>query len=286
MDEGHAILAEAVAAYQAALGPRLLAAYALGSLAHGGFSPLVSDVDLGLVLTDPPTSDDPERLRLVAESVKAGGSALHERLSVFWGTPSTLRGEADGGRFPPLDRLDLVENGRLLAGEDVRAGLSVPDRGELLVEGAAFALDFLGPGLDAPGRDSGLGSLAPAGETVMEEILDPERLLAEGPRHVTKIALFPVRFLYTAATGRVGTNEAAAAHHLAQDGAPGRPLVAAALTWRTTPPDDHRTAAELLGRELVPLYVHYLDDHTARLTDLGEADLAAAFARWRARLGA
>ena len=81
MDEGHAILAEAVAAYQAALGPRLLAAYALGSLAHGGFSPLVSDVDLGLVLTDPPTSDDPERLRLVAESVKAGGSALHERLS-------------------------------------------------------------------------------------------------------------------------------------------------------------------------------------------------------------
>jgi hypothetical protein len=127
MDQGEAVLAEAVAAARAALGARLMAAYALGSLAHGGFSPLVSDVDLALVLTDPPTSADPETLRLLAETVKAGGSPLHQRLSVFWGTPATLRGETDGGRFPPLDRLDLLQNGRLLAGDDVRSDL--PDRG-------------------------------------------------------------------------------------------------------------------------------------------------------------
>ena len=286
MDEGRAVLGEAVAAFQAALGPRLVAAYALGSLAHGGFSPLVSDVDLGLVLTDPSTSDDPETLRSVAEAVKAGGSVLHERLSVFWGTPATLRGDAAGGRFPPLDRLDLLENGRLLVGEDVRAGLPAPDRVALLVAGAAFALDFLGPGLDATVGEQGLGSMSAAGETVMEEIRHPRQLLAEGPRHVTKIVLFPVRFLYTAATGGVGTNEAAAAHHLAQAGAPGHDLVAAALRWRTAPPDDHRAAAGLLGRELVPLYLHYLDDHAARLAELGEAALAQAFARWRARLTA
>jgi hypothetical protein len=286
MDDGRAVLDEAVGAFQAALGPRLVAAYALGSLAHGGFSPLVSDVDLGLVLADPPTSDDPETLRLVAESVKAGGSVLHERLSVFWGTPATLRGDAAGGRFPPLDRLDLVENGRLLAGEDVRPGLPAPDRVELLVAGAEFALDFLGPGLaaTAAGGGQGLGSLAAAGETVMDEIRHPDTLLAEGARHVTKIVLFPVRFLYTAATGRVGTNEAAAAHHLAQTGAPGHDLVAAALRWRSAPPDDLPAAADLLGRELVPLYLHYLDDHTARLSELGRASLAEAFARWRARL--
>src|SRR5439155_19007171 len=46
---GEDVLARAVAAYEAALGSRLIAGYALGSLAHGGFSPLVSDVDLGLV---------------------------------------------------------------------------------------------------------------------------------------------------------------------------------------------------------------------------------------------
>jgi predicted nucleotidyltransferase len=51
--QGQAVLAEAVSAYRQALGERLVAAYALGSLAHGGFSPLVSDVDLCVVLTDP-----------------------------------------------------------------------------------------------------------------------------------------------------------------------------------------------------------------------------------------
>ena len=45
-EQGRAILADAVDAYQAAFAKRLVAAYALGSLAHGGFSPHVSDVDL------------------------------------------------------------------------------------------------------------------------------------------------------------------------------------------------------------------------------------------------
>lgn len=44
--DGNGVLADAVAAYRVVLGDRLVAAYALGSLAHGGFSELVSDVDL------------------------------------------------------------------------------------------------------------------------------------------------------------------------------------------------------------------------------------------------
>jgi hypothetical protein len=47
---GEAVLARAVPAYRAALGSRLIAGYTLGSLAHGGFSALVSDADLGLIL--------------------------------------------------------------------------------------------------------------------------------------------------------------------------------------------------------------------------------------------
>jgi hypothetical protein len=116
--QGEAVLLEAVAAYRAALGDRLLAAYALGSLAHGGFSELVSDIDVGLILSDPPQARDPEAIQQVAESERRKGSPLHERLSVFWGTPATLAGDQEGGRFPPLDRLDLLENGRLLAGND------------------------------------------------------------------------------------------------------------------------------------------------------------------------
>ena len=117
-DQGEAVLAQAVDAYRDALSSRLIAAYALGSLAHGGFSPLVSDVDLGLILQDPLRMKDRLTIRAVGEDVRAGGPALHQRLSVFWGTPATLQGRARGGRFPPLDRLDLLEHGRLLAGRD------------------------------------------------------------------------------------------------------------------------------------------------------------------------
>jgi hypothetical protein len=65
---------------------------------------------------DPLRAGDAQAFQAVAASEKGKGSVLHERFSVFWGTPSTLRGGRDGRRFPPLDRLDLIENGRILAG--------------------------------------------------------------------------------------------------------------------------------------------------------------------------
>jgi len=43
-------------------------------------------------------------------------------------------------------------------------------------------------------------------------------------------------------------------------------------------------AAALLSRELVPLFVHYLDDHIARLSAVGQHRLADRFGRWRTRL--
>src|SRR5713101_1433043 len=130
--DGGRVLAEAVEAYRVALGDRLLAAYALGSLAHGGFSELVSDIDLGLIVSDPPLLAEGSMIQVVADAEKSKGSALHEQLSVFWGTPATLRGEREGGRFPALDRLDLIENGRLLAGTDeARFGLPHPGVREL-----------------------------------------------------------------------------------------------------------------------------------------------------------
>jgi hypothetical protein len=261
-DQGEAVLVRAVAAYRAALGSRLIAGYALGSLAHGGFSPLVSDVDLGLILEDPVRVKDRLTIRTVARSVKAGGSALDQRLSVFWGTPATLQGQRRGGRFPPLDRLDLLEFGRLLTGTDARSAVARPDRTELLVAGAEFALGSLG------------------GAT---EIRTPSRLVSAGLRKMTKVVLFPVRFLFTAQTGQVGTNTLAARHYLASPGAPATSLVAAALAWRLEPPADGEAAA-LLGRELVPLYVHYIDDHIARLRALGHDRLADRFHRWRTRL--
>jgi hypothetical protein len=286
-DDGDAVLADALAACRVALGPRLLAGYALGSLAHGGFSPLVSDVDLGLILSDPLRRTDRWTIRRVARDVRAGagGSALHQRLSVFWGTPATLRGQAAGGRFPALDRLDLLENGRLLTGRDDRDGLPGPAPGELLVEGARFALGSLaGTG---PLRHRLIDLAASRGRRhndATPEIRDPARLVAHGPRRLTKVVLFPVRFLFTAATGRVGTNADASEHYLAAANAPAATLVAAAMTWRAEPPADRAAAIALLHTELVPLYIQYIDDHIARLHAEGQHALAGEFRRWRARL--
>jgi len=277
------VLVRAVAAYRAALGSRLIAGYALGSLAHGGFSPLVSDVDLGLMLHDPVRAKDRLTIRTVARSVRAGGSALDQRLSVFWGTPATLQGQRRGGRFPPLDRLDLLEYGRLLTGTDARSAVARPDRTELLVAGAEFALGYLGGTARLQDRLRQRALFRSRDDDVLTEIRTPSRLVSAGPRRVTKIVLFPVRFLFTAQTGQVGTNTLAARHYLASPVAPSTSLVAAALAWRLEPPADGEAAA-LLGRELVPLYVHYIDDHIARLRAVGHHRLADRFHRWRTRL--
>jgi hypothetical protein len=175
--EGEAVLARAVSAYRAALGSRLVAGYALGSLAHGGFSSLVSDVDLGLILQDPLRAKDRMTIGRVARSLRTGRSALDERLSVFWGTPATLRGQSRGGRFPPLDRLDLLEHGRLLTGQDARPGVARPDQTELLVAGAEFALGYLGGVRRLPDRFRDWARRGPKDDNVMDQIRTPSRLM-------------------------------------------------------------------------------------------------------------
>jgi hypothetical protein len=283
-DQGEAVLARAVAAFENALGSRLVAGYALGSLAHGGFSPLVSDVDLGLILRDPHRASDRLTIRRVAGAVKADGPPLSKRLSVFWGMPSTLSGQARGGRFPPLDRLDLLEYGRLLTGPDARDHVARPGRTDLLVAGAEFALGSLGGPRALRDRARGWARGRLGSDPALEEIRTPTVLVSRGPRRLTKIVLFPVRFLFTAQTGRVAAIGLAAEHYLASTDSPAAGLVTAALGWRERAPDDPEAAAALVGSELIPLYLHYIDDHTARLEAAGRHDLAARFRSWRARL--
>lgn len=280
--DGEVVLARAVAAYQAAFGSRLVAGYALGSLAHGGFSRLVSDVDLGLILRDPVRLSDRRVIRAVAASVAHGGPALADRLSVFWGTPATLAGRARGGRFPPLDRLDLLDSGRLLTGLDTRDTVARPGQAQLLAGGAEFALGYLAGDRDLPRRLRDWARRRPGGDAV-REIRTPPLLASRGPRRITKIVLFPVRFLYTARTGRAGLNSLAAEHYLSVPDAPGKALVAAAVRWRWEAPAGGEAAA-LLGPHLIPLYIHYIDDHIGRLDASGYHRLARRFRAWRQRL--
>jgi hypothetical protein len=239
-----------------------------------------------MIISDPPQPSDPDTIACVLEGERRKGSPLHERLSVFWGTPATLAGERQGGRFPPLDRLDLLESGRLLAGSDeARAHVQRPSKEELVIAGAEFALDhFAAVEPREGGGDGQLGSIRADGSESLQQIRSPELLAAQGVRQVTKLILFPVRFLYTAATGHVGTNGDAVAHYLDRQATPSPRLVEAALAWRTDPPSDRAAVVKLLDAELIPLYLEFIDDHATRLRAMRRGDLAGAFEDWRKRL--
>lgn len=265
---GEKVLEAAVALARETWAERLIAAYALGSLAHGGFSIHVSDVDIALILQDPLDGGDAASVNRLASSLKSSGLALADRISVFWGSPATLSGRVNGGRFPPLDRLDLKKYGRLLAGRDVREQAPKPSLRELVVIGAEFSLARLST------------------PDVMAKLKNPALLAGSDLKSLTKLILFPVRFVFTASTGEVGRNEAAVDHFSKLDKGPAAELARAALTWRYAPPaPGDPSTLDVIARGILPLYRRFLDDHEARLGDYGRHDLAEAFRAWREALG-
>lgn len=99
--------------FEARLGASLVDAYKLGSLAHGGFSNLYSDIDVGLVLN---CAEPPARMAEWIAEAKTLDAEYGKKLSVFWGNPEFI-----WGRLPHLDRLDLLDHGvALLNGHQPR----------------------------------------------------------------------------------------------------------------------------------------------------------------------
>jgi hypothetical protein len=108
--------------FRSQLGSELAEVYKIGSLAHGGFSEIYSDLDVGLILscsTPPPGMD-----RMIAEA-KALDDHYGGKLSIFWGNPG-----CNWGRLPALDRLDLLDHGVPLLYKR-RAGFRRPDKDEI-----------------------------------------------------------------------------------------------------------------------------------------------------------
>src|SRR5258706_6839801 len=89
--------------FQAKLGTSLVDAYKLGSLAHGGFSAVYSDIDVGLLLD---CAAAPAQMAELIADAKTLDTVYGKKLSVFWGNP-----EFTWGRLPNLDRLDLLDHG-------------------------------------------------------------------------------------------------------------------------------------------------------------------------------
>jgi len=168
--------------WQAALGTELLGAYLIGSLAHAGFSPRYSDVDIAVV-TEAGLSR--EALALVRSEATALSADWGPKLSVFW----TNR-QFNLGRFLPLDRIDYLDHAIVLAErERVRPARPTLEEVQRYLGGPPFA-DWA----------------ESARRFAACEMLD-----AKDHKVYLKTLLYPGRFYYSWKTGRIGSNDDAVA---------------------------------------------------------------------------
>jgi hypothetical protein len=84
------------------LGAQLVEVYKLGSLAHGGFSAVYSDIDVGLLLN---CAEPPVDMLEAIGTAKDLDFKYGKNLSIFWGNP-----DYGWGRLPIIDRLDLLDH--------------------------------------------------------------------------------------------------------------------------------------------------------------------------------
>ena len=168
--------------WQAELGTQLLGAYLIGSLAHAGFNRRYSDVDLALVLAAGLSQDalDDLKGRAIALSSDWG-----PKVSIFWSDRNFAL-----GRFPPLDRVDLLDHAvALVESERLRPPRPALEEIRQYLREAIFATWV-----------DRARSFAAA-----------EKLEPKDHKMYLRTILYPGRFCYSWMTGRVGSNEDAVA---------------------------------------------------------------------------
>jgi hypothetical protein len=158
-------------------GKRIIAIYKIGSLGdHGDFSKC-SDVDVALFLDNRDEADN----RIVQDlwtSTKNSNIPYAERLSVFWSDIDNFG--INDGRFPALDRLDLINHGCLVDGKDIREKLNRPQQSDIINESARFIDEYM------------------LTEDKLSIFNHNNALPDQGARYLSKLVLFPVRLIYTA----------------------------------------------------------------------------------------
>jgi hypothetical protein len=210
--DGWSVIQAAVQHAEDQLGDRLLSAYAIGSLAHGGFAPAVSDVDLALLTTE--LDRDMSKLVAAITAEVAKTHRLGDRLSVFYAPWETFAEPPRGARFPPIDRFDLVRYGVLVHGADLRVTYATPPTAD---EIRAHAVDSALRRATRARLAADLKQLKAGGVTVHD---------------ATKLVLWPIRLQHVCDTGQAHGNADAVDHYLALTDAAYRSLARDALSWR------------------------------------------------------
>jgi predicted nucleotidyltransferase len=168
--------------WQTIIGPELLGAYLIGSLAHGGFSVRYSDIDVALVTEAGLFPQMLDRLRSEATPLSA---SLAPKLSVFWADRHFSL-----GRFPVLDRIDYLDHAVVLS-ERERVQPVRPTLQEIrrYLRGAPF-----------------VKWTEQARRFAAAEALDPKDRKA-----YLRTLLYPARLYYSWTTGRIASNDDAVA---------------------------------------------------------------------------
>jgi predicted nucleotidyltransferase len=166
--------------FKSEFGLSLVEVYTLGSLSHGGFSQIYSDIDVGVILNCPNPPNDIERI--IAEA-KGLDEEYGKKLSVFWGNP-----EYDWGRLPVLDRLDLLDHGVAM-------------------------LNNIKPAFPRPSKDAIHHALRESlDKSYVPKCDELNRLIALEPKDrkpYIRCILYPARFIYTWDCLEVNSNDRA-----------------------------------------------------------------------------
>jgi len=171
-----------VGSWQEYLGPRLLGAYLIGSLAHGGFNRRYSDIDIALVIEDSLHDGDLDTMREMAIELSPEWAS---KVSIFWADR-----QFSIGRFPPLDRVDFVDHGVVLVeSEAVR-----PNRPSLT--------DIRSYLRGAPFQNWTNSAIAFAALNSLEP---------KDYKSYLRAHLYPARFIYSWMTGQITSNDDAVA---------------------------------------------------------------------------
>lgn len=246
---------------------RRMSVFVMGSLARGGFSRTASDIDMGIVFDGPLSNSDGADIETLRLNCLSQHPLVANKLSIFWGSIESINGTVDGGRYPPFDRLDLIEYGLLIAGSDFRSRLLRPSRKELEVCGAEFAISKLGS------------------ETKIEEFNESRVLATKPSPYLAKIILFPARFIYLAATGLVASNEASRDYYIKHFSGPDAALVFLGYELRFDLVSRHTKEVEnALYHGLVPLYRRFLQTYIARMEVYGESETLCQLEEWKRQL--
>jgi len=258
------LIADFVELTQKSFPNALVSIYVMGSLARGGFSESASDIDLGIIY-DKPSHNTEEIFSNIKEELKQKYNLIKNNISIFYGSISEINNKKGSFRYPPFDRLDLIKHALLISGNEVRQKLIEPNKEELLIATANFALGYL------------------ATEIRIRECKNPMLIIDKGLTYLTKTILFPVRFIYFEKTDSISGNDVSVNYYLNHFETNEKELVRYGFGLRNNK-EISTEAIELLKKYLIPLYLRFIDIYIPVLSKYNKQDLVNEFQQWRKKL--